>query len=116
KTIEAFLGRRVTTHAFRHAAGSSIAKENPDHVGIVPSILGHADYRTSEGYYIVADEMAAFNRFHKALDQLMRDGLPGHDPRDAKMTETTATHGFKTVRRKAFHASVIGAILFDKGA
>jgi site-specific recombinase XerD len=84
KTIEAFLGRRVTTHAFRHAAGSSIAKEDPDHVGIVPSILGHADYRTSEEFYIFADEMAAFNRLNNTLDQLMRDGLPGHDPRDAR--------------------------------
>lgn len=84
KTIEAFLGRRVTTHAFRHAAGSSIAKEDPDHVGIVPSVLGHADYRTSEGYYIIADEMAAFSRFNKALDKLMREGLPGHEPRDAR--------------------------------
>jgi len=68
-------GRRVTAHEFRHATGSSIAKEDPDHVGIVPTILGHADYRTSEGFYIVADEMAAFNRYDKALDRLMRDDI-----------------------------------------
>jgi len=84
KTIEAFLGRRVTTHAFRHAAGSSIAKEDPKHVGIVPSILGHADYRTSEEFYILADEMAAFDRHDKALDQMMRYGVPGHHPRNAR--------------------------------
>jgi integrase len=47
---EAAFGRRVCAHEFRHAAGSSIAKEDPKHVGIVPSILGHADYRTSESY------------------------------------------------------------------
>ena len=83
KIIFSLLGRRVTAHEFRHATGSSIAKEDPDHVGIVPSMLGHADYRTSEGYYIIADEMAAFNRFDKALDQLMRDGFPDEEPRDA---------------------------------
>jgi integrase len=81
-TVSVF-GRRVTAHEFRHATGSSIAKEDPDHVGIVPSILGHADYRTSEGYYIIADEMAAFRRFDKALDRLMRDGGPDHEGRCA---------------------------------
>jgi hypothetical protein len=83
KITFSLLGRRVTAHDFRHATGSSIAKEDPDHVGIVPSILGHADYRTSERYYIVADEMAAFNRFDKALDRLMRDGFLDEEPRDA---------------------------------
>jgi len=80
KIVSSCLGRRVTAHAFRHAAGSLIAKEDPDHVGIVPSILGHADYRTSERYYIVADEMAAFNRFNETLERLMRDGFPDQEP------------------------------------
>lgn len=83
KITFAVFGRRVTAHEFRHATGSSIAKEDPDHVGIVPSMLGHTDYRTSESYYIVADEMAAFNRFDKALDRLMRDGFP-EDSGDAE--------------------------------
>ncbi|MFA5957685.1 tyrosine-type recombinase/integrase [Hyphomicrobium sp.] len=83
KITFAVFGRRVTAHEFRHATGSSIAKEDPDHVGIVPSMLGHTDYRTSEGYYIVADEMAAFNRLDKALDRLMRDGFP-EDSGDAE--------------------------------
>jgi integrase len=76
KITFAVFGRRVTAHEFRHATGSSIAKEDPDHVGIVPSVLGHTDYRTSESYYIVADAMAAFNRFDKALDEMMREGMP----------------------------------------
>jgi len=84
KTISSLLGRRVTAHAFRHAAGSSIAREDPDHVGIVPSILGHTDYKTSEDYYIVADEMAAFGRFNTAIDRLIRHGLADHEPRDAR--------------------------------
>jgi integrase/recombinase XerD len=72
KITEAFLGRRICTHEFRHATGSSIAKEDPEHVGIVPNVLGHSDYRTSEGYYIFADEHAAFVRLDKALEKLAR--------------------------------------------
>jgi site-specific recombinase XerD len=82
KITFAVFGRRVTAHEFRHATASSIAKEDPDHVGIVPSILGHADYRTSERHYIVADEMAAFNRFDKALERMMLVDLAEPESRD----------------------------------
>jgi len=74
-TEEAF-GRRVTVHQFRHAAASSIAKEDPEHVGIVTIMLGHADFRTSERYYIIADENAAFMRYHETLDWLESGGEP----------------------------------------
>lgn len=70
-TEQAF-GRRVTMHRFRHAAGSSIAKEDPSHVGIVTTMLGHADFRTSERYYIFADEHAAFSRANDVIDALER--------------------------------------------
>jgi integrase len=70
---EAVFGRRVCAHEFRHATGSSIAKETPERVDIIPSMLGHADYRTSESYYIFADEHSAFVRLDRALTKLMRD-------------------------------------------
>ena len=70
---EAFFGRRVTTHEFRHAAASSIAKEDPEHVGIVPSMLGHTQFKTSEQYYIFADEHEAFRRLDRAMSRLMRE-------------------------------------------
>lgn len=73
KITEAIFDRRITTHPFRHVAGSSIAKEDPEHVGIVTTILGHADYRTSERYYIIADEQAAFRRYHRLIAQLEAD-------------------------------------------
>ena len=63
-------GRRVCCHEFRHAAGSSIAKQDPDNVGIVPGILGHSDYRTSEQYYIHAEENEAFQRLNNALNHM----------------------------------------------
>jgi len=70
KATEAAFGRRVCAHEFRHAAGSSIAKEDPEHVEIAPSILGHADYHTSDSYYIFADEYAAFQHLDAALAKL----------------------------------------------
>jgi hypothetical protein len=42
-------------------------------VDIIPSMLGHADYRTSESYYIFADEHAAYMRLDETLTKLMRD-------------------------------------------
>jgi integrase len=72
KITELAFGRRVCTHEFRHAAGSSIAKEDPEHVEIVSSILGHADYSTAEDYYIFADENAAFNELDSALEALAK--------------------------------------------
>ena len=78
KVTEAYFGRRICTHEFRHATGSSIAKEDPEHVGIVPTVLGHADYSTSEGYYIFADEYSALKQLEKALDKLAH-GQEGSD-------------------------------------
>jgi integrase/recombinase XerD len=72
KVTNAAFGRRVCSHEFRHAAGSSVAKEDPKHVGIVPAILGHADYSTSEHFYIFADEHSAFQRLDKALEKLAK--------------------------------------------
>jgi integrase/recombinase XerD len=70
KVTEAAFGRRITTHEFRHAAASSIAKEDPTHVGIAATIVGHTDYRTTESYYIFADEHAAFKRLDAVVEQL----------------------------------------------
>ena len=78
KVTQAAFGRRVCAHEFRHAAGSSIAKEAPERVDTVTSVLGHADYRTSESYYIFADEHSAFIRLDKALTKLTkRDNTDG---------------------------------------
>jgi integrase len=81
KVTEGVFGRRVCAHEFRHAAGSSIAKEDPEHIGIAPSILGHADFRTSEGYYIFAKEHDGFVGLDQALTKLMtgEDDHPSTD-------------------------------------
>jgi integrase len=72
RVTDAFFGRRVCAHEFRHATGSSIAKEDPKHVGIVPDILGHANYRTSESYHIFPEEHAVFQRVDQVFEKLAR--------------------------------------------
>ncbi len=72
KVTEAAFGRRICAHEFRHAAASSIAKEDPAHVGI------HDDPRPrrlsdAEQYYIFADEYAAFKRLDAVVERLSRN-------------------------------------------
>jgi integrase/recombinase XerD len=72
KVTEAAFGRRICTHEFRHAAATSIAKEDPAHVGIATTILGHAHYRTTEQYYIFAEGHAAFKRLDEVVERLTK--------------------------------------------
>jgi integrase/recombinase XerD len=44
-------GRHINPHLFRDCAATSIAFEDPEHVQITTSILGHATLSTSERYY-----------------------------------------------------------------
>lgn len=67
KVTHAVFGLRITPRDFRHAAGSSIARESPAQVGITPSILGHKDFRTSERCYIWVDQYSAFRALDDAL-------------------------------------------------
>jgi integrase/recombinase XerD len=69
---QAAFGRRICAQEFRHAAASSIAKETPARVETVQPVLGHADFRTSETYYIFADEHAAFVEMDRTLTKLAK--------------------------------------------
>jgi integrase len=68
-THEAF-GRTVNVHLFRDVAATSIAIEDPDHVGIIPAVLGHASHRTSEKHYNQARALDAGRRYQKVIRQL----------------------------------------------
>ena len=64
------IGWAINPHLFRDAAATSVAIEDPEHVGIVAAILGHGDYRTAERYYNQADALAASRRYHQVLESL----------------------------------------------
>ena len=77
RTHERF-GHSINPHLFRDAAATSIAIEDPNHVGIVAAILGHSTFRTSERYYNQATSLEAARRFQAAIKSF-RDA-PGDRP------------------------------------
>jgi integrase/recombinase XerD len=60
-------GHPINPHLFRDAAATSIAIEDPDHVGIVAAILGHAAFQTAERYYNQATSLEATRRLQAVL-------------------------------------------------
>lgn len=62
-------GEALRPHAFRHIAATSVALDDPEHVNIIASILGHATLRTSERYYNRARTIEAAS----ALQSVVRD-------------------------------------------
>jgi site-specific recombinase XerD len=57
-TSRAF-GQGLRPHAFRHIAATSIAEEDPVHVNIIASVLGHATLTMSERHYNLATGVRA---------------------------------------------------------
>jgi integrase len=64
-------GRSINPHLFRDAAATSIAIEDPSHVGIVTTILGHSNTETAQTYYNQASSLEAA-RSHQAVIQRFR--------------------------------------------
>jgi integrase len=58
------LGIRLTPHLFRDALATGVATDDPERVGMVPQLLGHADPRTAERHYIHAKAIAASRRYN----------------------------------------------------
>jgi integrase/recombinase XerD len=69
---KAAFGQRISPHRFRHCAGTSIAIELPTNVQIVAPILGHADFKISERFYIMADEYLAHAKHDTAMTALAK--------------------------------------------
>jgi len=70
KRTAAWFGRPVNPHLFRHAAATSIAIEDPEHVGIVMRVLGHSSFRTAEKHYNKATSVEAARRYQKLIANL----------------------------------------------
>ena len=66
RTEERF-GCPIGPHLFRSAAATSVAIEDPGHVGIIANILGHYNLRTAERYYNLAGSLEAARRFQAEL-------------------------------------------------
>jgi integrase len=65
-------GEAVHPQLFRRAAATSTAYADPEHVGIVTPILGHASFSTAELYYNKATSIEAARRYQKHIAKLRR--------------------------------------------
>lgn len=61
------LGARVNLHRFRHAAATTMAIEDPEHVGVAMAVNGHADPATMQTHYNLAGQQSATLRHHDVL-------------------------------------------------
>ena len=69
RTEERF-GHPINPHLFRDAAATSIAEQDPEHVGMIRAILGHASLATSEGHYNHAGSLEASRRYQRVIEDL----------------------------------------------
>ena len=70
RVVEKRLGVRVTPHLFRDCAATTIAIADPDHVGMIASLLGHTNGRTGEAYYNQAKGIEAARANYANIRQL----------------------------------------------
>jgi hypothetical protein len=67
-------GRPISPHLFRDCAATSIAVDNPKHVGDASLVLGHADHKMTEKHYNHARSLEASRR-HAATISRLRETL-----------------------------------------
>jgi len=65
-------GHVVNPHLFRDIAATSIAVEDPGHVRIIRSVLGHSTLRSGERHYVHARTLEASRRFQQHTLKLRR--------------------------------------------
>ena len=75
RTREA-LGQPINPHLFRDSATTSIAIDDPKHIGIATRLLGHRNQSTTERYYNPARSIEASRRMQDSL-LARRNGLVG---------------------------------------
>jgi integrase len=63
-------GRPISPHLFRDCAATSIAVDNPKHVGDASLVLGHSDHKMTEKHYNHARSLDASRRHAATLSRL----------------------------------------------
>ena len=70
KTTKRAFGVAINPHLFRDCAVTTVAIEDPEHIGIAAPILGHTDPRTTEEHYIQANALVAGRKLRNSVDPL----------------------------------------------
>jgi len=73
RVTERAFGKKINPHLFRDCAATTIAIEDPDHVRIGATILGHANLKTTERHYNHATSLEAGRQFQDSLIALRRE-------------------------------------------
>lgn len=73
RTRKAF-GKAMSPHNFRHAAATTLAINDPDHVRAAAPLLGHRSLETTEQYYIQATGLEAQRSYLEVLKDYKRGG------------------------------------------
>ena len=76
KTTEQLLGVSINPHLFRDCAATTIAIQDPEHIGIASQILGHTDPGTTEHHYIQANALIAGRKLRRSIDSLRQELHP----------------------------------------
>ena len=61
------LGRAINPHLFRDCCTTTIAIEDPEHIGIASPLLGHLTPATTEKYYNQARGIEAVRRLQQVV-------------------------------------------------
>ena len=77
----AALGRSINPHLFRDCAATSVAIDDPVHVGIASQLLGHRTFSTTEKYYNQARSIEAARQMQDVLLSLRRGGVASRSDR-----------------------------------
>ena len=72
ETKKAF-GHSLNPHMFRDIAATSVAIEDPAHVGVVTRLLGHSSPATAERYYNLAGTIEAVKNWQDEIARRRRD-------------------------------------------
>lgn len=75
---ERAFGKPINPHLFRDCAVTTVAIDDPEHIGIAAPILGHTDPRTTEKHYIQANAIVAGRRLRSSVDTLRKELKPHH--------------------------------------
>lgn len=78
-------GRPINPYLFRDCAVTSVAIEDPKHIGIAAPILGHTDLRTTERDYIQAQQLHACRTLGQSLKELRAQLQPAGEKAKRRM-------------------------------
>ena len=79
------LGRAINPHLFRDCATTSVAIDDPKHVGIASRLLGHRTHATTERYYNQARTIEASRLMQKSLLARRHHRVGSFEPLDESL-------------------------------